>query len=73
MTTGAPSICRKCGEPLVEENDVRACINGCQIYSAQPVGSEYMTSSERKPAADGRLWESGGAVGCLRRVPTCRD
>lgn len=73
MTTGAPSICRKCGEMLIEKNGVRSCPNGCQIYSAQPVGSEYITPSETTRTSDGRIVASGGAAGCLRRMPTCRD
>lgn len=73
MTTGAPRICRSCGNELAEAKHGRYCKNGCQIYTAQPVGSEYMTPRSFERDADGRLWDTGGAVGNVRRIPTCRD
>ena len=73
MPTGAPLICRTCGRELAEKKGNRYCPNGCQIYTAQPVGSEYMTPRSAQKDDAGRMWETGGAAGNIRRLPTCRD
>ena len=73
MPTGAPLICRTCGEAIAEKNGSRYCRNGCQIYTAQPVGAEYGTPRTAEQGSDGRLWERGGSVGNIRKLPTCRD
>lgn len=72
MTTGAPRVCRSCGQELAEAKHGRYCKNGCQTYTAQPVGSEYLTARGFARDDDGRVWETGG-VGGVRRLPTCTD
>jgi len=69
----APSICRTCGAALAEKKGTRSCPRGCQIVTAQPVGAEYATPRSMERDGDGRLWETGGAVGSLRRLPTCKE
>ena len=73
MTTGAAVVCRVCGGAIAENKGSRYCPNGCQIYTAAPVGSQYMTPRSIKADSDGKVWEIGGAAGNLRRLPTCRD
>ena len=43
MLAAAPMVCRTCGGEIAESNGSRYCKNGCQIYTAAPVGSQYMT------------------------------
>lgn len=73
MTTGAPLVCWKCGREIAENKGSRYCPNGCQIYTAVPVGSQYMTLRSFERGNDGRVWEIGGAAGNIRRLPTCHD
>ncbi len=73
MPTGAPMVCRTCGGEIAESKGSRYCKNGCQIYTAAPVGSQYMTPHQIEADSNGKVWESGGAAGNLRRLPTCRD
>lgn len=73
MTTAAPRICRTCGAEVKENKGSRFCPNGCQIYTARPIGDQYMNARSIERDDAGRLWETGGAAGNIRRLPTCDE
>lgn len=62
--------CPKCGLQLVQrKNKSDYCRNGCETYTAQPIGSSYdvMQRGNKEDARESIV------IGGFRREPTCRD
>lgn len=65
-------ICRQCGRVLKMNKYGKWCVNGCQIYTAQPVGEEYVLPSGAGKDDTDTVVRKGG-IGGIRREPTNKE
>jgi hypothetical protein len=60
------TTCRFCGEEIIETTAKRSCRNGCDIYTAIPVGEFYKVQPRIEVGSDGILRDLNGGPGYRR-------